>query len=260
MRLLQLFKKSINLFLHPLRLVELYKAKKLLKRYKTLFYANNPLRYFEMRAVCLSREDPVEFFDHYTVFSYWVAEFVNGLNNGKRVLDVGGKKLLNAILSLNNEVTSVVLADCGDKISKVRYVIHDISNKLPFPDNYFDIFTSPGTLHLCGLGRYGDILNPNALVDFIKELDRVMKKENSHLFLILPLGRNHLLFNLHFIFDFNTIINLFSGWHLEDYFVDEFVHFGKREEQKPKERFSKNISTNDFKLGEYKIVYLHFRR
>jgi len=47
---------------------------------------------------------------------------------------------------------------------------------LVFGDGQFDIFTSSVSLHLVGLGRYGDELNPNTLIGFIMELDRVMKK------------------------------------------------------------------------------------
>lgn len=249
MKLPQLFKSPLTIL----------KNRKLLKKYKLLMDDNHPFKNFIMIPYCLSKEDAIEFFDHYSVFSYWVFEYIYSMSGNRKILDVGGKKLLNAILSIDNEVTSIVLADCKDRISKVKYVIHDVSDCLSFPDDYFDIFLSPGTLHLVGLGRYGDKLDPNVLPRFIKDLNRVMKKK-SDLFLLMPLGKNHLLFNFHYIFDFHTLKDMFYGWTVEEYFVDEFVHFNRSDYKDYKERFSRDVNTSNFDVGEYKIIYLHFKR
>lgn len=182
----------------------LFLAIKNFRKYQKLMIENHPFKNFKKKIWCNSVEDPFEFFNYYDVFSYWIIKKINELGNNKKILDVGGKKITNAILSINNDVIAVVLKDCKDKISKVRYVIHDVSYPLPFEDNTFDVFTSPATLHLIGLGRYGDKLDPNALINFVKELDRVMKKK-SDLFLCMPLGKNQLIFNLHYIFDFDTL-------------------------------------------------------
>lgn len=45
-----------------------------------------------------------------------------------------------------------VLADCGDTISRVHYVRHDVADPLPFADASFDVFTSTVSLPLIGLG------------------------------------------------------------------------------------------------------------
>ena len=85
-------------------------------------------------------------------------------------------------------------------------------------------------------------------------------KAKSNLFILLPLGKNQLLFNLHYIFEFDTIISLFKNWQLKDYFVDKYVHFNKKNYLKLKDRFLKNIDVSQFAIGEYKIIYLHFSR
>ena len=52
----------------------------------------------------------------------------------------------------------------------------DVSDPLPFESNSFDVFSSVVRLHLIGLGRYGDKINHNALLDFVLEIERVIKK------------------------------------------------------------------------------------
>ena len=103
--------------------------------------------------------------------------------------------------------------NCEDKISDVKYIIQDIGKPLKFNDNSFDIFSSSVSLHLVGLARYGDELNPNALIHFIKELDRVMK-EKSELIFSISYGKNCLIFNEGWKFDIETLKKLFDKYEL----------------------------------------------
>lgn len=42
--------------------------------------------------------------------------------------------------------------------------------------------------------------------------------------------------------------------------VDEYCHFGCKNKEEPTVRFTKNTDVSNFKEGEYKIIYLHFKR
>jgi SAM-dependent methyltransferase len=171
-------------------------------------------------------------------------------------LDVGNIKVTNAILSIEHNVTSLVLMDCEDRISNVNYIIHDIANPLPFEKDSFDIFTSSVSLHLVGLGRYGDSINPNTLINFISELDRVMKPK-SDVIISISYGKNFLSFNEGWKFDMNTLKELFKNWKLIDYLIDNHSsHIVKNYT----ERFTKDLNLDDWELGEYRVIYLHFKR
>jgi hypothetical protein len=79
----------------------------------------------------------------------------------------------------------MVLCDPKDKISKVKYIviyISDLKENNLFEEKFFDAFLSPATLHLIGLGRYGDKLNPCAIFDFIEFLKKVLKKGGLFIF------------------------------------------------------------------------------
>lgn len=212
---------------------------------------------FEYSNHMVAKENPKETPDHYSIFAYWVSKKIKYISKSK-ILDVGNSKVANMFNSIKHDVTALVLEEPVDDISEVNWTIQDISKKLNFIDDSFDIFTSPSTLHLIGQGRYGDEKNPLALLNFIKELERVMRKD-SKMYLMLPLGKDQLLYGFHFIYSLDSIVKLFANWVLVDYMVDNEVKFGFDEYHKVKNaRFDQDVDVSDFKRGQYKIIYLEF--
>lgn len=199
---------------------------------------------------------PNEPLDHYTAYSFFVAE--NLLGKGKsKILDLGSMKYLNAINSLAHEVSAIVLDIPVDGISKVNWISHDVAGKyqLPFPDKYFDYFTSCVSLQLIGLGRYGDNLNGNAIPQFLSELDRVMGPR-SEILISVPVGINHLNFNEGYRFDLTTWVMLFgTNWELTSYVFDINSSPGNVEEEF---RFTKNLPL--LETGDYKVAHLKLSR
>jgi hypothetical protein len=250
------------------------KSKKMFCHYKATMDSSHFFFNFPVKIVPFQQISSFEFFDYYSVFYYLVADFLKD-KDGLDILTLGGVKMGDAILSLKHNVTSIVLDEPLDRISKVGYIKHDIFYPLPFKDRSFDVFISPATLHLVGLGRYGDKLSPHTLFNFLNELRRVLRI-GAEVFICIPLGKNVLIFNHHYIFEFDTILKIFKGFELVDYFVDEwagvpgytspidlkalgvntsnnnYLHVNKN-------RFTKSVDVSSLKLGEYKIIYLHFR-
>lgn len=232
--------------------------KKKFKIYKSMMNEGHPFKNMPMKVIGDCSADPYEFFNHYDAFSVWLVRKLKLLGEGKRlkILDVGSRKVVNAIIALEHDVTSIVLKDCEDSISDVKYIIQDIVKPLDLPDNYFDVFTSTVTLHLVGLGRYGDELNPYTLINFIGELDRVMKK-NSDLIFSISYGKNCLTFNEGWKFDIQTLKKLFSKWELYDWLIDNHSGIPVKSYR---ERFTKDLSLDGWAEGEYRVIFLHFRR
>jgi hypothetical protein len=218
---------------------------------------SNPLRGIPARVVGDASADPTEYFDHYDAFAAWAAQRIFARPGRLNTLDVGSVKLMNGVLAAAHDVTSLVLADCGDRISAVRYVRHDVADPLPFPAASFDVFTSMVSLPLVGLGRYGDRMDPNCLPRFVAELGRVMKAD-ADLLISMCLGPNVLNFNNGWFLDMPTILRVFDGWHVVDHLVD--TQSSPRTTPSDGERFSKDTSVDGIAPGDYRVVFLHFRR
>jgi SAM-dependent methyltransferase len=236
--------------------IKLFLLKKKYIKYKNGIGQNHPFNKFKTKLLGDVSEDPFEFFSHYDAYSYWLAEKMTNIGNDKKVLDLGNLKVTNAILSLTNDVSSLVLKDCEDKLSKVSYIIHDISRPLRFQDKYFDVFSSSVSLHLVGLGRYGDEVNPLTLINFIEELDRVMKNDSDLIFSI-SYGKNFLAFNEGWKFDIKTLKKLFNKWELIDWLID---NKSSNTIKLHNQRFTKDLSIIGWEDGEYRVIFLHFKR
>ena len=143
------------------------------------------------------------------LFLFFVNNDLKNLGiNQFSVLDVGSPKMFTSTLSAYHNVTSLVLANPSDTLSNTKYIKHDVSNVLPFENKTFDIFTSTVSIPLLGLARYGDRVDPNAIENFIGELDRVMK-DKSTLYISMCLGHNILCFNNGFYLTIEKMKNCF---------------------------------------------------
>ena len=225
------------------------------KRYKSMIVDGHIFENLPMKVTRDMSANPHEFFSHYDAYSVWLMKKIKE-NGGGNILDVGNLKVTNALIALDNNLTSLVLMDCEDKISDVKYVIQDVGKPLKFNNNSFDIFSSSVSLHLVGLARYGDELNPNALIHFIKELDRVMK-EKSELIFSISYGKNCLTFNEGWKFDIETLKKLFNKYELIDWLIDNHSSHTVKDYT---DRFTKDLSLEGWEEGEYRVIFLHFKR
>jgi hypothetical protein len=230
-----------------------------LEAYLATMSPDNPLRGGAVRIVGDASSDPTEFFTHYDAFGYWVADKLARTNRRQRILDIGSPKAQNAILSAYHDVTAVVLADCSDRFSAVRYVQHDVTHALPFPAGSFSCFTSTVALQLIGLGRYGDRVDANCLPNLISEFGRVMS-DDAVLFVSLALGPTLLAFNNQWCLDLETIVRLFKGWRLVDTMADNWSSPRGGGEGDAAQRFVKPEQIPSIEEGDYRVIFCAFVR
>lgn len=231
-----------------------------LDAYLATMSSDNPLKGLPVRIVGDASSDPTEFFTHYDAFGYWVAEKLAQTSGRQRILDIGSPKAQNAILSAYHDVTAVVLADCSDRFSAVRYVQHDVTRALPFPAGSFSCFTSTVALQLIGLGRYGDRVDANCLPNLISELRRVMS-DDATLFVSLALGPSMLAFSNQWCLDLETIVRLFKGWRLVDTIADNWSSPRVEFEGDASRRFVKPEQLPSvIAEGDYRVVFCAFVR
>jgi hypothetical protein len=238
-----------SLILGKIRVIKNYKKFK--KQKESVMQLND----FELSLNGDSSTSADEPFSHYDAFYFWLARDLQKKLNLK-ILDLGGKKIINGWLSVSNQVISVNLIAPEDTISNVIYVEADGSKQLPFANNVFDVFISPVSINLIGLGRYGDTIDANAIPNLVSELDRVMKL-NSQLYISIVFGADKILFNHHIIFSFSSIRKMFQNWEIEDYLID----CQKSDQNFKHGRFTKNLDLGSYPLLESeKIIFLKFKR
>jgi hypothetical protein len=228
------------------------------RAYRSRMRKEHPFREFPMRVVGDASADPTETMDHYDAFAYWAARKIHERGRRVAILDVGSTKMMNAQLSAQHDVTSIVLADCGDQLSAVRYIKSDVSEPLPLPAASFDVFTSTVALPLVGLGRYGDRMDPDCLFHVVAELGRVLRQDGEIL-CSMCLGRNVLNFNNGWFLDLPTIRSVFKGWQLVDHLIDNWSS-PKGTFVSERVRFTTDANVERSPLGDYRVIFLHFRR
>ena len=90
--------------------------------------------------------------------------------------------------------------------------------KLSMADQSLQSLSCLHTMEHIGLGRYGDLIDPNGCFKGMKELERVLAP-GGILYFSVPIGREHVAFNAHRIFDPCTIIKAFETLELIEFAV-----------------------------------------
>jgi hypothetical protein len=131
-----------------------------------------------------------------------------------RIIDLGSPKLLPVILSTKHLVDSVVLRHPEDYFSDVRYFESNFLD-LEIEKNCYDVFISPVTFNLLGLGRYGDKIDFNALPKSVDTIYNCLKPGGFCL-LALTIGEDFLAFNNGIYPSHRSTMELFSSFKLVD--------------------------------------------
>lgn len=87
---------------------------------------------------------------------------------------------------------------------------------LPMESNSVTSLSCMHVVEHIGLGRYGDLLDPQGDLKSIAELKRVLAPGGSLLF-VTPTGKTRLCFNAHRIYSYEQIIEYFAPFELEEF-------------------------------------------
>jgi hypothetical protein len=81
----------------------------------------------------------------------------------------------------------------------------------------FDVGMSISSFEHDGLGRYGDPLNPEADIEAMRKMKKIIRKDGM-LFLAVPVGKDLLVWNAHRIYGRIRLPLLLKGWEVLDTF------------------------------------------
>jgi Caenorhabditis protein of unknown function, DUF268 len=89
-------------------------------------------------------------------------------------------------------------------------------NCLPFTDQTVPSLSCMHVLEHIGLGRYGDVIDPDGDLKSISELKRVLSPSGS-LLVVLPVGMPRIVFNAHRIYSFGQVASYFQELELREF-------------------------------------------
>lgn len=164
---------------------------------------------------CLNDKLATTPFDtHYTYHPAWAARILSQTMPAEHI-DISSILHFSTIVSAFIPVKFYDYRPADLQLSNYRSGRGDLLN-LPFPDNSVKSLSCMHTIEHIGLGRYGDILDPDGDSKAIAELKRVLAVEGNLLF-VTPLGKPRIEFNAHRIYSYEMILDYFSPMQLLDF-------------------------------------------
>ena len=161
---------------------------------------------------CLNDKTPYTGFDrHYIYHLAWAARILNKIKPASHV-DISSSLYFSSIISAFIPLTFIDYRPARLRLHGLMTASANLTD-LPFADNSFESISCMHVLEHVGLGRYGDPLDPLGDLAAIDELIRVTALGGS-LLVVVPVGRKHIAYNAHRVYDNSEFINYFSGMQL----------------------------------------------
>jgi hypothetical protein len=154
-------------------------------------------------------------FDHHYIYhTSWAARKVKEINSPKHT-DISSSLYFSGIVSAFKPVDFYDYRPADLKLSDLNSGEIDLT-KLSFADNSISSLSCMHTVEHIGLGRYGDEFDPDGDLKAISELERVLAKDGSLLF-VVPIGKPKIEFNAHRIYSCEQIIKYFKKLTLREF-------------------------------------------
>jgi hypothetical protein len=234
----QVFKKSSNIFKYPGFIISFFKYK---------FNSSEVVEFLDIHPEMNDKRfDNKEVFGQYFYQDNWALNKVF-LSNAKEHFDIGSR--IDGFVSQCSVFARVNFLDFRAPDLSIRNLncIGGSILNLPFDDSSIRSLSCLHVIEHIGLGRYGDTVNFNGSIEALIELKRVLSK-NGSLYLGVPIGRERVAFNAHRIFNPMTVINTMDGLRLVEFSVVDDDNF-----------FIKNANLSEFNNSRYSLGLFHFK-
>jgi hypothetical protein len=164
-------------------------------------------------------EDKVAYipiFDRPYEYAFTVEKFLEHNVRNRNILDIGsaGSTLPTILAALGNKVTCLDIRDWPVSYPNLSFIKGDIAD-LNLPYESFDVITCVSTIEHIGLGRYGDIEDPEGDIKAAEEPKKYLKP-NGLLILTVPFGKPTVVFPAHRIYNRSRLQKIISGFRVVD--------------------------------------------
>lgn len=166
---------------------------------------------------------PIE--PHYTYHPAWAARVLAALKPSKHI-DISSTTSFGTLVSAFIPLEFYDFRPANIHLSGYKSGKTDLT-ALHFETGSVESLSCMHTVEHIGLGRYGDPIDINGDTRAMKELQRVVKKGGSLLF-VVPIGDPCIEFNAHRIYAYDSIINNFNDMVLKEFALipDDFENVG----------------------------------
>lgn len=159
--------------------------------------------------------DAEQSFDrHYVYHTAWAARQVAALEPETHV-DISSSLYFSSIVSAFVPVDFYDYRQPGLGLSNLTENFADLTH-LSFRDESIHSLSCMHVLEHVGLGRYGDVLDPDADLAAAKELVRVLACGGT-LLIAVPVGRPRVVFNAHRVYAAEQVQAMFEGLKLKKF-------------------------------------------
>jgi hypothetical protein len=161
---------------------------------------------------------------HYFLQDIWAAKKILKYNPDKHY-DVASRidGFISHLLVFREEVTLIDIRPLSTSVKGIKFKCSDATSMEGIEDEEIESLSSLHAIEHFGLGRYGDMIDPEACFKVMKSFQRVMKP-NGRLYIGVPIGpENSVVFNAHRIFNPLTVIEKFDKMDLVEFsYIDNY--------------------------------------
>lgn len=148
----------------------------------------------------------------------------------KKHIDIGSRidGFIGHISCFVEDVQLIDVRPLDKNIPNVTYWCMDATKLENIESESISSISSLCALEHFGLGRYGDDINPEGCFEAIDSIQRVIKK-GGKAYIAVPIGKEHLEFDAHRIFQASTIVECFSQMELVEFAavhdVEDYIEY-----------------------------------
>lgn len=203
----KIIKKIIRLILIPFVFFDFVKFKK--------FHNERfSLKFSDFYPCVKDKTVKTNFDAHYVYHTSWAARKVKEINPEIHT-DISSSLYFTGIVSAFVPIDFYDYRPAELNLSNLKSSHADL-NRLPFQSNSIKSLSCMHTVEHIGLGRYGDRIDPEGDLSAIAELQRVLSKGGSLLF-VVPVGKPKIEFNAHRIYSYEQVMNYFKDLELKEF-------------------------------------------